>query len=112
MAVAASLAWRLMKGSTWLWTEFHAAWTVDKKSSRFAQALSRLLSNSFSDLPVALVGNFVFQRKRTFGERKRILRPPRTIPVAILLVEIIIQQLVRSGSVLSVTTEYCLKPNE
>jgi hypothetical protein len=47
-----------------------------------------LLSNSFSDLPVALVGNFVFQQKRTFGERKHILRPPRTIPVAILLVEI------------------------
>jgi hypothetical protein len=40
------------------------------------------------DLWVALVGNFVFERKRTFGGRKRILRPPRTIPVAILLVEI------------------------
>jgi hypothetical protein len=37
---------------------------------------------------VALVGNIVFGQKRTLGERKRILRPPRTIPVAILLVEI------------------------
>jgi hypothetical protein len=52
-----------------------------------------LLSNSFSDLPVALVGNFVFQQKRTFGERKHILRPPRTIPVAILLVKKIFMKL-------------------
>jgi hypothetical protein len=42
----------------------------------------------FSNLRVALVGNFVFRQKRIFGGRKRILRPPRTIPVAILLVEI------------------------
>jgi hypothetical protein len=42
----------------------------------------------FSNLPVALVGNIVFEQKRTLGELKVHLRLPRTIPVAILLVEI------------------------
>jgi hypothetical protein len=41
----------------------------------------------FSDLPVALVGNFVIGRKHTFYGLKAYLRPPLTIPLAILLVD-------------------------
>jgi hypothetical protein len=47
-------------------------------------------SNRFSDLPVALVGNFMIGRKRTFGGLKSYLRRSRTITVAILLVEILL----------------------
>jgi hypothetical protein len=45
-----------------------------------------IFSTIFSNLWVILVGNFVFRRKRIFGGRKRILRPPRIVPVAILLI--------------------------
>jgi hypothetical protein len=59
------------------------------KSNRYAEGHNNeFFSIIFPDLPVALVGNFMFKLKRISDELKAYLKPPRIIPVAILLVEI------------------------
>jgi hypothetical protein len=57
------------------------------------RSFSFFWSNRFFYLSVALVGNFMIGRKRIFGGLKAYLQRSQTIPLAILLVEIISRDL-------------------
>jgi hypothetical protein len=68
--------------------------SADERRATSEELWLLLLWRNIFYLWMILVGNLVFGWKRTFGGRKRILRLPRTIPLAILLVEILLFKII------------------